>query len=249
MVDSVMVPVLENYSWCVHKARSNLYAKTQVEGKTIYMHRLLMGLPPDKGYVVDHRNGDGLDNRRSNLRWATAQQNARNSAGAKARRACSTRGVSWRPHVERPWRAYYYDTAGRFIHIGYFQTEEDAKSATCRRNPGVWRICWQLRKCGVVAAGQRTGYCSPYSSRVTCEASLSSLKPMNFVCRRCPSPVHSRNSNCPTSSGLSQTQSFIFSAVKPEPQRPVLPSGRLVRGNPSLSAASSPSGALLATLE
>ena len=31
MVDSVMVPVLEKHSWCVHKARLNLYAKTQVE--------------------------------------------------------------------------------------------------------------------------------------------------------------------------------------------------------------------------
>lgn len=44
--------------------------------KTIYLHRLL--IQPPKGMLVDHINGDGLDNRRGNLRAVTHSQNQLN---------------------------------------------------------------------------------------------------------------------------------------------------------------------------
>jgi hypothetical protein len=62
-------------------------------------------------------------------------------------------------------------------------------------------------------------------------AFLSSRKPMNRVCRRWRSLVHSKNSNCPTSTGFSHRHSFIFAAVSPWPQRPLLFSGRLAKGH------------------
>lgn len=47
--------------------------------RTIFrLHHAL--LPPREGFVVDHRNGDGLDNRRSNLRYVTKSTNNRNVA-------------------------------------------------------------------------------------------------------------------------------------------------------------------------
>jgi hypothetical protein len=49
---------------------------TRIDGRsTIYMHRLLMGL---NGPLVDHWDGDGLNNRRDNLRLATGTQNCAN---------------------------------------------------------------------------------------------------------------------------------------------------------------------------
>jgi hypothetical protein len=52
-------------------------------------------------------------------------------------------------------------------------------------------------------------------SLTTSFAFLSSLRPMKRECRRCPSGVHSVNSNCPTSTGFTQRHSSIFSFVSP----------------------------------
>jgi len=60
----------------------NRYAKTSlaVDGKKTrqFMHRVVLGLSPSDGGIVDHINGDGLDNRRANLRFATQSQNLAN---------------------------------------------------------------------------------------------------------------------------------------------------------------------------
>jgi hypothetical protein len=52
-------------------------------------------------------------------------------------------------------------------------------------------------------------------SLITFAESLSSLSATNFVCLRCSAPVHSKNWIRATSSGRTQTHSFIFSAVSP----------------------------------
>ncbi|MCQ8279892.1 HNH endonuclease [Acetobacteraceae bacterium KSS8] len=54
-----------------------VYAFCKIGGKTTYLHRMIMSAP--KGVVVDHVNGNGLDNRRANLRFATSSQNAANT--------------------------------------------------------------------------------------------------------------------------------------------------------------------------
>lgn len=62
-----------------------IYAFTYIKGSAakgkherIKLHNLIAGNPPD-GMVVDHIDGDPLNNRRSNLRFATKRQNAANS--------------------------------------------------------------------------------------------------------------------------------------------------------------------------
>src|SRR5690606_13765634 len=62
------------YNWYYHGVG---YARACIKGKDVLLHRFILGVtsPSTKS---DHRDGDGLNNIRSNLRVATEQQNARN---------------------------------------------------------------------------------------------------------------------------------------------------------------------------
>lgn len=72
---------------------------------------------------VDHINGNGLDNRRVNLRLATSLQNQGNSR--KRRNASSYyKGVSWYKPLKK-WRAQI-KVDKHVIHLGYFVSEEEA---------------------------------------------------------------------------------------------------------------------------
>jgi HNH endonuclease len=62
----------------VDKSRKNKpYARVSFNGKDIRVHHLLVGMPQD-GKMVDHFNGNSLDNRRNNLRHVTRSENGYN---------------------------------------------------------------------------------------------------------------------------------------------------------------------------
>jgi AP2 domain/HNH endonuclease len=86
-----------------------------------FLHNFLMGT---KG--VDHRNGNGLDCRRSNLRLASSRQNSRNR-GMRADNTSGYKGVSWHRLTGR-WIASI-KVAERRLHLGLFPTAEDAALA------------------------------------------------------------------------------------------------------------------------
>lgn len=90
------------------------------------MHRLVLGLEHGDGTIVDHRNGDRLDNRRANLRIVTAAGNARNR---RSRTGSSSRfvGVTWHARAGR-WQAQV-KRDGRTRYLGLHPTEEDAAQA------------------------------------------------------------------------------------------------------------------------
>lgn len=100
------------------------YAKrvTRKDG-VVYMHRLLM--QPKEGFHVDHINGNTLDNRRSNLRVCTAQQNIHNSAGRN--KTSEYKGVSW-DKSRNKWKAVIGLNYKR-IQIGRYETEKQAAIA------------------------------------------------------------------------------------------------------------------------
>lgn len=106
------------------------HARTQRDGKLVRvsMHRLIMN-PPD-GVFVDHINGDGLDNRRENLRLVTRQQNMANSRKRHVGQS-KYKGVSQARNSPR-WRACIVVNKKQ-IHIGTFDDELDAARAYDRK--------------------------------------------------------------------------------------------------------------------
>lgn len=102
LVDEADSALVLGSSWRAWRGRGAgwyAYATIHVDGKRkdVKMHRTILGLKlgdPE----VDHVNGDGLDNRRANLRIATSSQNHMNSDGCQARRKSKYKGVSWTTH-------------------------------------------------------------------------------------------------------------------------------------------------------
>lgn len=128
IVDDADYEWLSQWRWCVRKRDSTYYAVrgVRINGKVraIHMHRVIVNPPLDK--QIDHINGDGLDNRRCNLRLCTQSQNNMNS---RKRNDCSSiyKGVTWHKR-EQKWHARI-KMNGRLRHLGYFRDEDEAAKA------------------------------------------------------------------------------------------------------------------------
>ena len=90
------------------------------------MHRIIVRLDRDDPRQVDHIDGDGLNNRRTNLRVATASQNAANRK-KPAIGSNPYKGVSWRERSQVWYACIRHE--GRSYHLGQFHTAEDAARA------------------------------------------------------------------------------------------------------------------------
>jgi hypothetical protein len=118
-----------NFKWSLGGSRKNFYAVRGIKNKKeeveeSRLHRAIMKAP--KGRIVDHKNCNGLDNRRENLRIATRAQNACNS---RKRKNTSSRfmGVYFHKRGNK-WGARLQHH-GKDIWIGYFRSEVDAAHA------------------------------------------------------------------------------------------------------------------------
>ncbi len=112
---------VKNYSWSVIAGKYTYYVKTMVNRKTIRLHRLITACP---NYMqVDHRNRNGLDNRRINLKLVTNGENQQNKRLLK-NNTSGFNGVFWRKDRQR-WVAYITINGKRII-LGHKKTKEDA---------------------------------------------------------------------------------------------------------------------------
>jgi len=105
-------------------AVSRPWDKKERRYRTLYMHRMIIGA--EDGEVVDHINGDKLDNRKQNLRRVTQSENLQNAKLSSANRS-GFRGVSWCRWTSR-WVAAIW-RHGKKRNLGRYEEIEDAARA------------------------------------------------------------------------------------------------------------------------
>jgi hypothetical protein len=135
IVDDEDFPVVSQFGWFAYRAsdrRDLWYAARNVghgrgNRRIVTMHRFLFGLQPGDGLQVDHRNGDGLDNQRHNLRVCSHRDNHRNLPKWYRLTSSIYKGVSWSQRHGK-WIAQI-QPSGIHIHLGYHLNEQDAARA------------------------------------------------------------------------------------------------------------------------
>jgi hypothetical protein len=123
MVNLEDKPVLASCSWYADIRRKTVYARSDASKSHRMLHRAILK-PSRPEDLVDHKEGNGIDNRRCNLREATAAQNAINRKVRKRSRSGYI-GVFETPSS---WAAQINKEAG-FWHLGNFDTPEEAAIA------------------------------------------------------------------------------------------------------------------------
>jgi len=131
-VDDDDYDFLNQFGWCCWDDGSGYYYahRWNPNGKVaIRMHRMLAAAGPDD--FVDHADGDGLNNQRSNLRICTRSQNTVNSPARKGKRYSNYKGVSavWNKNKTKKYWTAQSRKNGDLHHIGCFPDEVSAARA------------------------------------------------------------------------------------------------------------------------
>jgi hypothetical protein len=131
LVDDEDFEKLSKFKWCANKIGGIYYAvrndkRTKDGRKTISMHRVVMDSP--EGMDTDHKDGDGLNNQKKNLRICTHAENLKNQKLHK-NNISGLKGVSFYKRVKK-WVAFI-GVDGKQISLGYFDTKLEAYQAYC----------------------------------------------------------------------------------------------------------------------
>lgn len=146
IVDDEDFEYLSKFTWLanVQKKAGKIYAQAYVDGKHVYMHKMLIPGP----HIVDHRDRDGLNNQKHNLRRCSKSQNSVNSK-LSSTNTSGLRGAFWHEGAQK-WMAQVH-VDGRSVYLGLHATKELAheayrsymlqkhgeffETAECTRNP------------------------------------------------------------------------------------------------------------------
>lgn len=112
---------LSQWCWCALKVRDRFYAVRGDKNGFYYMHRELVA-----GDIVDHIDGDGLNNTRENLRPCTHAENLQNR-GRQANNTSTVKGVCF-DKSRGKWKVEIQSN-GKRKHIGRFDNLKDAEAA------------------------------------------------------------------------------------------------------------------------
>jgi hypothetical protein len=123
LVDDSDFEYLNQFKWYAQKDKTTYYVKRYEKNIMIYMHRLIMNTP--KGMQVDHKDHDGLNCQKNNMRNCIRSQNMRNRK-AKINGTSNYLGV----HINRgKYIVAHIRINGKEKHLGTFKTIEEAATA------------------------------------------------------------------------------------------------------------------------
>ena len=126
LVDDKDFQEVSMYSWYLLKGGYAARTGSRPgEPHTILLHHVVTDT--DYKYIVDHINGNSLDNQKGNLRAVTIQQNNFNRAKCKNKKSSKYKGVCWSKH-KNLWVASIKINK-KSIRLGYFNFEIDAATA------------------------------------------------------------------------------------------------------------------------
>ena len=121
IVDDEDFDLVNQFKWCCNT--ENYAMRSSKDGNSRWMHRLIINTP--KGKQTDHINGNRLDNRKSNLRICTHQQN--NFNRLKQKGTSKYKGVSWCKALKKWTAAIKLNYKAK--NLGYFIDEKSAALA------------------------------------------------------------------------------------------------------------------------
>jgi hypothetical protein len=128
-VDTDDLPMLKEYVWSYNVGSG--YAYSHTKGPTAMMHKLIAKTP--EVMLTDHINSNRLDNRKANLRYATATENAQHTnpwtketKHSKHKGVCLLANREW--PLKKPWMAYI-GINGKRQYLGYYETQDQAALA------------------------------------------------------------------------------------------------------------------------
>lgn len=132
VVDDVDYDRVAEFRWHVkHAKRKNRYAQRMIgkfgHRKVLTLQNFILGIAG----IVDHRDGDGLNNRRLNLRPCSTSQNAVNRIVSKSVNKSGFKGVhngQGKDELSPKWTATIW-LSGQSVHLGRFKTKEEAAAA------------------------------------------------------------------------------------------------------------------------
>ena len=122
---------LMQWKWCAQKKKDNTYYAVRgvrLRGKStlIRMHNVIAQRSGLEGSYIDHKDGNGLNNCRTNLRDATKSLNMANRGRTLANQS-GYKGVSWHKHGHK-WVAQI-KANGRYYYLGLFGDKNSAARA------------------------------------------------------------------------------------------------------------------------
>ena|SRR5882724_4548200 len=128
IIDTEDFKCISQWNWQAmwNERSKTFYARRSIKGKKeIWMHRFILNCASSE--QTDHANGNGLDNRRENLRKCTNQQNQRNRM-VQCNNSLGFKGVCRTVTKNNRYRAYIYCNKKQYS-LGSFATPEEAAHA------------------------------------------------------------------------------------------------------------------------